>query len=235
MVNLPPRLCLRLRNKNLHCFRASLRTPTRSANYHVNSLRSFIWSSLGYITLVIQKKRFSHVWCYASDGVVGEGWGWWRSLHLHTCVMLRKCRCFWSQTHLYTWKKYMIFEKKSYIIDIGNMSKSAFYHSEMLFWHSACCFFLWLHTRCDRADEKQMTRASAPLCYKAQLAKIRVSPQRKQHFWCLSIDNTLRSRGEPQHIPLRCRVRKIEIFVRGRIWLDNSGVACTLDRYAPWN
>ena len=61
MVSLHARLCLR--NKNLHCFRACLRTrtPTRSAKYQVNSLRSFIRSSLEYITLDIQKKRCSSV------------------------------------------------------------------------------------------------------------------------------------------------------------------------------
>ena len=54
MVHLPPGLCLR--NKNLHCFRTCLRTPTQSAKYQVNSLRSFIKSSVEYITLVIQNR-----------------------------------------------------------------------------------------------------------------------------------------------------------------------------------
>ena len=55
MVNLPLPLCLR--NKNLHFFLVCLRTPTRSAKYQVNSLRSFLRSSLEFIiTLVIQKK-----------------------------------------------------------------------------------------------------------------------------------------------------------------------------------
>ena len=37
----------------------------------------------------------THVWCYAHGmflsgwGGVGWGWGWWRTLHLHTCLMLR--------------------------------------------------------------------------------------------------------------------------------------------------
>ena len=53
-VNLPPRLCLRNKNPRL---RACLRTPRRSAKYQVNSLRSFIRSSLEYITLVIKKKN----------------------------------------------------------------------------------------------------------------------------------------------------------------------------------
>ena len=52
MENLPTRLCLH--NKNLHCFRACLRTPTRTVKYQVVSLR--IRSSLEYIMLVIQKK-----------------------------------------------------------------------------------------------------------------------------------------------------------------------------------
>ena len=54
MEHLPTRLCLR--NKNLHCFRACLRMPTRTVKYHVVSLRGFIRSSLEYIMLVIQKK-----------------------------------------------------------------------------------------------------------------------------------------------------------------------------------
>ena len=49
---------LPMQQKSIHCFRACLRTPTRSAKYQVNSLCSFIRSSLEYITLVIQKK-----WC----------------------------------------------------------------------------------------------------------------------------------------------------------------------------
>ena len=51
--NLPTRLCLC--NKNPHCFRECLRTPTRTAKYCVNSLRSFIRSSLEHIRSVIQK------------------------------------------------------------------------------------------------------------------------------------------------------------------------------------
>ena len=60
------KICLRdsailcLNNKNLHCFRTWLRTPTRAAKYQVNSLRSFITSSLAYMRLVIHKKRCSH-------------------------------------------------------------------------------------------------------------------------------------------------------------------------------
>ena len=54
MENLPTRLCLR--NKNLHCFRAYLRTPTRTVKYQVVILRGFIRSSLEYIMLVIQKR-----------------------------------------------------------------------------------------------------------------------------------------------------------------------------------
>ena len=45
-----------LRNKNLHCFRACLRMPTRTVKYQVLSLRGFLRSSLEYIMLVIQKK-----------------------------------------------------------------------------------------------------------------------------------------------------------------------------------
>ena len=63
MENLPTRLCLR--NKNLHCFRACLRTPTRTVKYQVVSLRGFIRSSLEYIMLVscwsFKKKRCSSV------------------------------------------------------------------------------------------------------------------------------------------------------------------------------
>ena len=58
MEYLPTRLCLR--NKNLHCFRTCLRTPTRTVKYQVVSLRGFIRSSLEYIMLVImviQKKK----------------------------------------------------------------------------------------------------------------------------------------------------------------------------------
>ena len=51
--NLPTRLCLC--NKNPHCFRECLRTPTRTAKYCVNSLRSFIRSSLEHMRSVIQK------------------------------------------------------------------------------------------------------------------------------------------------------------------------------------
>ena len=40
--------------QNLHCFRAYLRRPTRAAKYQVNSLRSFIRSSLKYVALVIK-------------------------------------------------------------------------------------------------------------------------------------------------------------------------------------
>ena len=58
------RLCLR--KKHLHCFRACLRKPTRTAKYQVNSLGSFIRSSLEYITLVIQKK-----WCSMTCGHPG--------------------------------------------------------------------------------------------------------------------------------------------------------------------
>ena len=55
MENLPPRLCLC--NKNLHCFTwRFLGTPTRSAIYQINSLRSFIRSCLEYMTLLIQKE-----------------------------------------------------------------------------------------------------------------------------------------------------------------------------------
>ena len=45
-----------LREKNLDCLRGCLRTPTRTAKYQVNSLRSCIRSSLEYMRLVIQKK-----------------------------------------------------------------------------------------------------------------------------------------------------------------------------------
>ena len=44
----------------------------------------------------------THVWCYATGcflwGWGGVGWGWWRSLHLHTCLMLRN-RMFLSDLH----------------------------------------------------------------------------------------------------------------------------------------
>ena len=43
--HLPTRLCLRLRNKNQHCFSACLCEPMRTAKYQVNSVRSFIRSS----------------------------------------------------------------------------------------------------------------------------------------------------------------------------------------------
>ena len=52
--NLPTRLCLR--NKNLRCFRVRLHTLARTAKYQVNTLRSFIGTSLKYMTLVIQEK-----------------------------------------------------------------------------------------------------------------------------------------------------------------------------------
>ena len=48
------RLCLR--NKNLHCFRVRLHTLAWTAKYQVNTLRSFIRTSLKYMTLVIQEK-----------------------------------------------------------------------------------------------------------------------------------------------------------------------------------
>ncbi len=54
MENLPTRLCLR--NKNLHCFRACLRTPPRTVKYQVVSLRDLKRSSLEYIRPCIQKK-----------------------------------------------------------------------------------------------------------------------------------------------------------------------------------
>ena len=57
MENLPTQLCLR--NKHLNCFRACLRTPTRTVKYQVLGLRGFIRSSLQYLMLVIQKKRCS--------------------------------------------------------------------------------------------------------------------------------------------------------------------------------
>ena len=51
-----------LREKNLHCLRACLRTPTRTAKYQVNSLRSCIRSSLEYMRLVIEKKTMLIWW-----------------------------------------------------------------------------------------------------------------------------------------------------------------------------
>lgn len=49
--------------QNLHCFRACLRTPTRAAKYQVYSLRSFIRSSPGYITLIVKFKKKMMIIC----------------------------------------------------------------------------------------------------------------------------------------------------------------------------
>ena len=54
------------------------------------------WGGVGMMTFLACAHRWdatqlmrcscTHVECYATDGV---GWGWWRSLHVHTCEMLR--------------------------------------------------------------------------------------------------------------------------------------------------
>ena len=82
---------------------------------------------------------------------------------------------FWSYTHL-TW------QNNWFLTEIEHPKKFKIFvlPQRMLLWHSEW-FLLWHHSRCDRADEKKI-RARTRFCYKTQLAKIRVSLQRKPHF-----------------------------------------------------